>query len=66
MPRDYHPKEAAKRNQARRDHALARRDLREPTTPRAAAIGATSHAIKVMDPAIERMIAEALAKRSAQ
>ena len=49
MPRDYRPKETAKRNQARRAHALKRRDLREPTSPREAAVGATSHAVKIID-----------------
>lgn len=50
MPRDLRAHEQTKRNKARRDHALARMDLREPSTPRAPAAGATSHAVKVMDP----------------
>ena len=45
-------------------HALARLDLREPTSPREAAIGPTSHAVKMMDPEVQRIIAEAMAKRA--
>ena len=64
MPRDYRPKETEKRSKARRAHALARLDLREPTVPRKPAAGAFSHAVKVMDPETERLIRDALAKLS--
>lgn len=50
MPRDLRAHENQKRSKARRDHALARMDLREPSTPRTAAAGPTSHAVKVVDP----------------
>ena len=63
MPRDYRPKETEKRSKARRAHALARLDLREPTVPRAPAVGPMSHAVKVMDPETQRLISEALAAR---
>jgi hypothetical protein len=63
VPRDYRPKETEKRSKSRRAHALARLDLREPTVPRANAVGAFSHAVKVMDPETEKLIREALAKR---
>ena len=51
MPRDYRAAENTKRSKARREHALARLDLREESTPREPAIGVTSQAVKVMDPA---------------
>ena len=51
MPRDLKAHENAKRMKARRAHALARLDLREPSSPRAPAIGPTSHAVKLVDPA---------------
>lgn len=50
MPRDLKAHEQHKKSAARRAHALARLDLREPTVPRANAVGPMSHAVKVMDP----------------
>ena len=50
MPRDLKAHEHKKRTQARRMNALARLDLRQPSVPREAAAGPTSHAVKVMDP----------------
>jgi hypothetical protein len=50
VPRDLKAHEQHKKSAARREFALARRDLREPTVPRATAVGAFSHAVKVMDP----------------
>jgi len=50
MPRDLRAHEQHKKSAARRAHALARLDLREPTVPRANAVGPMSHAVKVMDP----------------
>lgn len=64
MPRDLRQGERQKKSAARRAHALARLDLREPTVPRAPAVGPMSHAVKVMDPEIEKLISEALAKFS--
>jgi hypothetical protein len=51
MPRDLKAHENQKRSKARRDHALARLDLREPSVPRQPANGPTSHAVKARDPA---------------
>jgi hypothetical protein len=63
VPRDLRANESQKRSSARRAHALARLDLREPTVPRANAVGAFSHAVKVMDAETQRLISEALAAR---
>lgn len=65
IPRDLKSHENQKRSKARRMHALARMDLREPSTPRAAAVGATSHAVKKIDIATEQAISAFLAKRIA-
>lgn len=62
MPRNLAPHENMKRSKARREFALERRDLREPSTPRASAVGATSHAIKTIDPATQEAIAAFLAR----
>jgi hypothetical protein len=64
VPRDLRAHENQKKASARRAHALARLDLREPTVPRKPALGAFSHAVKVMDPETEKLISEALAKLS--
>lgn len=66
MPRDLKAHEHSKRNKARREFALMRRDLREPSAPRAAAVGAISHAVKIVDPATERAIAEFMARKGGQ
>lgn len=58
MPRDFKAHENDKRAKARRAHALQRLDLREPSVPRQAAAGATSHAVKARDPETDRLIAE--------
>lgn len=58
MPRDFKAHENDKRAKARRAHALQRLDLREPSVPRQAAAGATSHAVKARDPDVERAIRE--------
>jgi hypothetical protein len=63
MPRDLKAHEQHKKSASRRAHALARLDLREPTVPRVNAVGAFSHAVKVMDPESQRLISEALAAR---
>ncbi len=49
MPRDPSARENRLKAKARRDHALARMDLRTPSTPRDPAIGPTSHAVKKID-----------------
>lgn len=64
MPRDPSARENTLRAKARRMHALARMDLREPSTPRAAAVGPTSHAVKATDPDTARAIAAFLEARN--
>ncbi|MHB8272007.1 hypothetical protein [Bradyrhizobium sp.] len=63
MPRENRAHENQKRMSARRMHALARLDLREPTSPREAASGPTSHAVKAENPELRKMIDDALAAR---
>lgn len=63
MSRDYRLHEKEKRSKARRACALARLDLREPTTPRSTAAGPTSHAVKVTDPETARAIAEFMSRK---
>ena len=65
MPRDPSARENRLKAKARRDNALARMDLRQPTTPRTSAAGPTSHSIKVPDPEAARAIEAFLAKREA-
>lgn len=60
MPRDYRAAENMRRAKALRDQALARNELREPSSPRESAVGATSFAVKKTDAATERAIAEYL------
>jgi hypothetical protein len=63
VPRDLRAHENQKRTKARRDHALARLDLRKPTTPRESAAGPMSHAVKVMEPEAARAIEVFLASK---
>lgn len=63
MPRDYRARENMLRAKARRDHALQRRDLREPSEPRQAPVGATSFPVKRIDPGTADAIAAFLAAR---
>lgn len=63
MPRDYRARESQLRAKARREHALERRDLREPSTPRQAPAGATSFPVKKTDAATAAAIAAFLAGR---
>jgi hypothetical protein len=62
VPRDLKAGENAKRARARRDHALKRMDLRQPSSPRENAVGATSHAVKTTDAATRAAIDAFLAK----
>lgn len=52
-----------KKAKARRATALERNEFRVPSEPRTAPAGATSFPIKAEDPALRRMIDEAVAKR---
>lgn len=63
MPRDLTQGESAKRAKARRAHALERRELGQPTTPRISPAGPTSMSIKATDPAETRMIEAFLARQ---
>lgn len=63
MPRDYRASENQKRAKARRSHALARNELRQPTAPRVAPDGPTSAPIKAADPETDRLVTEFLARR---
>jgi hypothetical protein len=63
MPRDFKAHENDKRAKARREFALQRRDLREPSTPRAQAVGPISHAVKIVDPETERAIEKFLREK---
>ena len=65
MPRDPSARENRMKAKARRDHALARLDLREPSVPRTAAAGPTSHAVKMVDPEAAAAIAAYMARRIA-
>jgi hypothetical protein len=65
VPRDPSARENRLTAKARRDHALARLDLREPSVPRTAAAGPTSHAVKVVDPEAAAAIATYMARRIA-
>jgi hypothetical protein len=47
----------------RRETALARAELRGPSTPRVAPAGLTSFPMKQRDPAVDQMVADFLAKR---
>ena len=64
MPRDLKAHENQKRARARRDHALARLDLRQPSSPRTPAAGPTSHAVKSVDPEAAAAIAAFLTRRN--
>lgn len=59
MKREHLQRRAA----ARRSGALARAELREPSTPRQAAAGATSFPVKAVDPATASAIEAFLAKK---
>lgn len=48
---------------AKRDLALERNEFRAPSVPRVSAAGVTSAPLKAPDPELQRMIADALAKR---
>lgn len=63
MPRDLTQGESAKRAKARRAHALERRELGQPTTPRISPAGPTSMSIKIQDPATVAMVENFLASR---
>jgi hypothetical protein len=63
MPRDYRAQENRLRARAARSRALNRTELRYASEPRAPAQGSTSFPVKVIDPEVQRMIDEAIAKK---
>lgn len=63
MPRNMRRDESQRRSKAKRDAALARTEFAYPSSPRVAAAGPTSFALKADDPNDRRLIDEALAKR---
>jgi hypothetical protein len=65
MTRQLRSNEREKKSKARRENALARLDLREPSSPRESAVSPTSHAIKQRDPGTQAAIEAFLAKQGA-
>lgn len=65
MTRTLKAHEREKRAKARRETALARVELREPSSPRSTADGATSFPIKARDPDVAAAVAAFLAKKGA-
>jgi len=63
MPRDIRATQNTKIAKARRQAALARPEILQPSAPRVSAAGITSMAVKAEDPETRRLIDEALAKR---
>jgi hypothetical protein len=49
----------------RRERALDRSEMGQPTSPRTSAAGVTSLAVKIVDPATRSMIDDFLARRGA-
>lgn len=63
MTRDYRRSELQRRGRAKREAALARPELRDPTEARVSAAGPVSMGVKPIDPNHDRMVAEFLAAR---
>lgn len=66
MPRDLRASENQKRARARRDSALARQELGQPTEPRTAPVGPTSMGIKVRSASDDLLIESYLAQRKSR
>lgn len=64
MPRDMKASENQKRARARRDHALARQELGQPTVPRTSPAGVTSMGIKVRSASDDFLIEAYLAQKN--
>lgn len=64
MPRDLRASENQKRARARRDHALARQELGQPTEPRIAAAGPVSMGVKVRSASDDLLIEAYLAQKN--
>lgn len=63
MTRCYRQGELQRRGRAKREAALARPELRDPTVERVSAAGPVSMGVKALDPNHDRMVAEFLASR---
>lgn len=63
MTRHLKAEERQKRARARREGVLSRAELREPSSPRVAAAGATSFPVKASDPATAAAIAAFLSRK---
>ena len=62
MPRDHSAAENTRMAKAKRQAALNRNELRQPSVPRVSASGPTSAPVKAEDPETRKMIDAALAK----
>lgn len=62
MPRDPKAAETRKSARARRDRALARQEIGQPTAPRRPASGPTSMAVKMRDAGDDALIENFLRK----
>lgn len=63
MSRSLSPRESQRRALARREGALARNELKEASSPRAAAAGPTSFPVKARDAGLDAMIRDFENKR---
>lgn len=66
MTRHLKAHERQKRAAARRSGALARNELREPSSPRQAAEGATSFPVKARDASLDAAVEAFLAARKGE
>lgn len=63
MGRPFRSNERERKSKARREHALGRLELREPSSPREPAASPISHAIKRRDPGVQAAIDAFLARQ---
>ena len=64
MPRDLRSHENAKRSRAKRDSALARVEMGQPSSPRVSAAGPVSMGVKVRDAGDDLLIEAYLNSRN--
>lgn len=64
MPRNMKQHEHAKRSRARRDSALARVEMGQPSSPRVSAVGPVSMGVKVRDASDDLLIEAYLAQKT--
>jgi hypothetical protein len=63
MTRDFRSRTNDKRRRARRDSAMERGEIEQPTTPRESAAGPTSMAVKADDPVLRAQIEDAMRRK---